>query len=177
MLGLLGDGSSFKALTIDDIAVAAGIKRSAFYFYFRDKEDLLEHAAEDVVALLYEQADRWWHGQGEPESRVRAALDGVTAVYAEHADLLRVITEVSSYDPDVREFWRALVERFVSATADHLRAEQAVGRAPGIDPDETAFQLVWMVERCCYVRIATGDTPPEDLARSLTRTWMALLYS
>ncbi|MBA2430220.1 MAG: helix-turn-helix transcriptional regulator, partial [Thermoleophilaceae bacterium] len=37
----LVEDASFKDLTVDEIARAAGISRSAFYFYFRDKHDLL----------------------------------------------------------------------------------------------------------------------------------------
>ncbi len=175
-LALVRGGSSFKDLTVDEIARAAGLTRSAFYFYFRDKQDLLVSAAEGVTAELYEQADRWWHGEGPPRERVLTALEGVTASYAQHADLLRVVTEVSSYDEEIRSFWRTLVDRFVEATADHLQTEQARGRARGLDAESTAAQLVWMVERCCYVYLATGNRSPGELARSLTDTWVALLY-
>jgi AcrR family transcriptional regulator len=175
-LGLLGEGSSFKDLTVDEIARAAGITRSAFYFYFRDKHDLLASATRAVFDRLYVEADRWWHGQGDPRERVRDGLEGVVAVYAEHADLLRIVTEAASYDPETRDFWRGLIQRFVDSTAEQLRADASAGRLADVDPDDVAEQLVWMVERCCYVQIATGDRDPAELAASLTRTWTALLY-
>ena len=123
----LAESAPFRDLTVDEIARAAGISRSAFYNHFRDKHDLLRVAVEEVADELYRMADRWWHGEGPPAERVRVALEGVVAVYAEHAGLLRVATEVSTYDEEVRELWIAIVERFIEATADHIRSEQAKG--------------------------------------------------
>src|SRR3712207_7614489 len=38
---LLAEGASFAELNIERIATRAGISRTAFYFYFRDKRELL----------------------------------------------------------------------------------------------------------------------------------------
>lgn len=175
-LRLVGEGASFNELTVDEIARRAGITRSAFYFYFRDKHDLLVAAAADAADDLYAQADRWWHGEEPPEVRIRAGLDGVVEAFARHRDLLRVVTEVAGYDEEIRAFWRALVERFVTATAEHLERELAAGRVRPLDPARTAEALVWMAERCCYVYLATGDRAPAELAATLTDTWVAALY-
>ena len=175
-LELVRRGSSFKNLTVDEIAREAGMTRSGFYFYFRDKEELLASVTRGVFDRLYEEADRWWHGSGDPRARVGTALEGVVSVYAEHSDLLRIVTEAASYDPEAREFWRGLIYRFIASTATQLHADQTAGRLADVDPDDAAAQLVWMVERYCYVQIATGDSAPDRVAASLTRTWVALLY-
>lgn len=167
----------YKDLTIDDIAREAGLSRSAFYFYFRDKHDLLLAVTEEVADELYHEADRWWHGRGEPETLVREALSGVGAVYQRHAELLRVATEVSTYDEEVRQFWRALVERFIDATSDYLRREQEAGRLlRPLAPRPTAEALVWMVERTLYVQVAGGEREPEELVATLVPLWVAVLY-
>jgi TetR/AcrR family transcriptional regulator, ethionamide resistance regulator len=173
---LVASGSSFKDLTVDEIAREAGITRSAFYFYFSDKREMLVSAADEVVGALYEQADRWWHGEGPPDERVLAALEGVVSVYARNSALLRVVTEVSGYDEEIGAFWRDLVERFIAATADHLRREQEAGRACSLDAARTAEQLVWMVERCCFIYLPSGERTPRELARLLCETWVAVLY-
>src|SRR3954453_15318802 len=98
-LGLL-ETAPFNVLTVDEIARAAGLSRSAFYFYFRDKNDLLIAAAEDLAAELYREADRWWHGEGAPRERIEAALRGMVDIYERHAPLFRVATEVSTYDAE-----------------------------------------------------------------------------
>ena len=173
----LAESAPFRDLTVDEIARAAGISRSAFYTHFRDKHDLLRVAVEEVADELYRMADRWWHGEGPPAERVRVALEGVVAVYAEHAGLLRVATEVSTYDEEVREVWIAIVERFIEATAEHIRSEQSKGLiAAGLDPRATAEALVWMNERCSYIYLGRGERRPEELVEAMAPVWTAALY-
>ena len=172
----LGEETSFKDLTVDEIARATGITRSAFYLYFRDKHELLMEATGEVADELYREADRWWHGDGEPEALIHEALTGVTTAYARHASLLRIATEVATYDDELRRFWLDLVERFITATADHLRREQTAGRVRPLQPRETAEALVWMVERCCYVYLAEGERDPGELVEALTGIWLNALY-
>ena len=173
----LADGAPFTDLTVDEIARAAGLSRSAFYTHFRDKHDLLLTAVDEVAEELYRMADRWWHGTGPPAERVRRAIDGVVSVWAEHASLLRVATEVSTYDEEVREMWLGIVERFIVATADHIRAEQDAGLIPkSLDARLTAEALVWMCERCCYIQIARGERRPAEVVDAIAPVWTAALY-
>jgi AcrR family transcriptional regulator len=173
----LVDAKPFKDIAVDDLARTAGIKRSAFYVYFGDKRDLLVATTAGTADALYGEADRWWHGEGPPEQRLTEALAGMAELYERHASLLRVATEVSTYDDEVRVFWRGVVERFIDATADHLRREQEAGRVPrSLDAQATAESLVWMAERCCYVYLATGERSARELGESLSATWTAALY-
>ena len=173
----LAESAPFRDLTVDEIARAAGISRSGFYTHFRDKHDLLRVAVEEVADELYRMADRWWHGEGPPAERVRVALEGVVSVYAEHAGLLRVATEVSTYDEEVREVWMAIVERFIEATADHIRSEQSKGLINArLDPRTTAEALVWMNERCSYIYLGRGERRPEELVEAMAPVWTAALY-
>lgn len=173
----LVEAAPFRDLTVDEIARRAGLSRSAFYFYFRDKQDLLMAAAAEVSEDLYSEADQWWHGEGRPELLVRAALTGVASVYVSHGRLLGVAVEVSTYDEEVGAFWRALIERFIAATADHLRREQVAGRVRGeLDPRATAESLVWMAERLCWVYLRSGERSIDEVVDQLCVTWMAALY-
>ena len=173
----LVETAPFRDLTVDEIARTAGLSRSAFYFYFRDKQDLLMAAAVQVFEELYREADRWWHGEGEPEALVRSSLTGVASAYARHGQLLGVAVEVSTYDEEVRAFWRELVERFIAATAGHLEREQAAGRVrEDLDPRATAESLVWMAERVCWVYLRNGERSVPEVVDQLCVTWMAALY-
>src|SRR3712207_1547911 len=107
---LLAEGASFAELNIERIASRAGISRPAFYFYFRDKRELLVRLTEGVSGLLFEASDAWWSGDGDPAEDIRGALGQVGALHREHGALLRAIVEVSAYDEEVAGFWRALVQ-------------------------------------------------------------------
>src|SRR3989442_4586656 len=91
----------FKDLTVDRIARAAGISRTAFYFYFRSKQDVLRAAIEKVTEDAFQETDRWWHGKGHPRDLIRTAVQGVVDVYRRHEHLNRAIQEVAMYDEEM----------------------------------------------------------------------------
>jgi AcrR family transcriptional regulator len=168
--------SSFKDLTVDELARAAGISRTAFYFYYRGKNEVLMAAADEVSAETYEEADRWWHGEGPPDQLVREALEGIAAVYLEHSVILGAALEATAYDEEFRTFYKALIDRFVEATAQHLRRELAAGRLRPLDPEPVAEALVWMVERSCYAFLLLENRPVGEVVDSLTGIWVHALY-
>ena len=175
---LLSEGASFADLGIERIATRAGISRTAFYFYFADKRDLLMRLTEDVTEQLLEQADIWWSGGGDPAEQLRTALANIADLYDEHAVLLRAVVEVSTYDEVVAQFWRALIGQFVDATERRIEREKADGRSSCAQPAATAFALTWMVERTYYQQLVQSD-PLEraDVVAALTSIWLAAIYT
>jgi AcrR family transcriptional regulator len=157
---LLAEGSSYADLNVERIATAAGISRTAFYFYFRDKRDLLMRLAGDVTELLYAQADIWFSGEGDdPEDEIREALTRIAALYQEHGTLIRAIVEVSTYEEDIATFWRGLLNQFVDATARRIERE---GQPLPSTAQATAFALTWMVERTFYQQLVQEQPLPGD---------------
>src|SRR4051795_13682510 len=113
---LLAEGATYADINIERIATRAGISRTAFYFYFADKRELLMRLSEDVTDELFTQADIWYSGSGDPEAEIREALANIARLYEQHGPLLRAIVEVSTYDEEVGASWRSLVGRFIAAT-------------------------------------------------------------
>ena len=166
----------FKDVTVDELAKRAGLSRTAFYFYYPDKNEVLKEAAAAVAGEVYAEADRWWHGEGRPEDLVRAALDGIAGVFCDHADMLRAAVEATTYDPEFRVFYEGLIQRFVDATADHLRRELDAGRLRPLEPDSIAEALVWMAERCNYAFLLLEGRPKSEVVDSLTAIWIHAIY-
>src|SRR3712207_2316745 len=71
---LLIEGASFAELGIERIATRAGISRTAFYFYFRDKRELLVRLTEQANAELMAAAETWWSG-GDLRTALRTVAD------------------------------------------------------------------------------------------------------
>jgi AcrR family transcriptional regulator len=174
---LLAEGATYADLNIERIATRAGISRTAFYFYFADKRELLMRLSEDVTDELFTEADIWYSGSGDPEAEIREALANIARLYEEHGPLLRAIVEVSTYDEDVAVFWRQLLARFVDASRSRIIAEQEAGKSSGCDPAATAFALCWMAERVLYQELVQdAPIPREDLVESLVCIWMRTIY-
>ncbi len=161
-----------RELTIDEIMTGTGLSRPAFYVYFRDRHDLVLRLIGEIGAELFEMADKWLKG-----GDLRAGLDGVAAVYAQHGPVLRAISDAAVDDPDVEDAYHGLVQRFVDATAEHIRSEQRNGRAKGMTPRRTAAALVWMNER--YLSMCLGGPKPiksREVADTLWQIWTRTLY-
>ena len=174
---LLGEGATYADLNIERIATRAGISRTAFYFYFADKRELLMRLTEDVTEELYQQADIWYSGSGDPEAEIREALVNIARLYEQHGPLLRAIVEVSTYDDEVAVFWGGLLGRFVEASRERIVAERNAGRSSGCEPASTAFALCWMAERVLYQELVQGaPIPPQDLVEALVCIWMRTIY-
>jgi TetR/AcrR family transcriptional regulator, ethionamide resistance regulator len=174
---LLSEGASYADLNIERIATRAGISRTAFYFYFRDKRELLMRLTEDVNELLYQQADIWFSGAGAPEPEIREALTNIAALYAEHGVLLRAIVEVSTYDDEVAQFWRGMLGRFVDASRRRIEAEQEVGLSVARGGQATAFALCWMTERTMYQHLVQGGPMTSDeMVDALVGIWLHSVY-
>jgi AcrR family transcriptional regulator len=169
---LLAAGATYAELNVERIATAAGISRTAFYFYFKDKRDLLMRLAGDITEQLYRQADIWFSGEGDPEEEIREALTRIADLYGQHGVLIRAIVEVSTYDDEIATFWRGLLARFVDATRRRIETE-----GDGVPPAATAFALTWMVERTYYEQLVQDQPqPPDELVDALTAIYLRTVY-
>jgi AcrR family transcriptional regulator len=169
----------YRELSVDEVMARTSLSRSSFYVYFRDRHMLLLRLVEEIGDALMEMADRWLTGDGEPRADARLALEGLSAVYAEHGIVLRSLADAARVDREVEQVYEALIERFVVASAAHITEEIEAGRTPAtLDPAETARALVWATE--AYLVRTLGSVPPrkprEQVVETLTQIWVRVLY-
>ena len=124
-------GRSIAQLSVEDIAAAAGISRSGFYFYFESKYAALADALSDVADAMETAADDFF-GDTEraPRDYVPEALGRVARLWREHADLMVAIEDAAHSDTGARAIWDAWRQRFVVAIAGSIEDERVAGRAP-----------------------------------------------
>ncbi len=175
---LLGEGVSYADLNIERIATRAGISRTAFYFYFRDKRELLLRLTEDVTDELYRQGDIWFSGAGEPTAEVVEALQKIGALYREHGAVLRAIVQAAATDDEVAVFWHAILDRFVDATARRIEDLRRTGDTVVTeDARACAFALCWMIERAFNQQLVLGEPIAHDqLVAALSGIFVRAVY-
>jgi AcrR family transcriptional regulator len=176
---LLDEGASYAELGIERIATRAGISRTAFYFYFRDKRELLMRLTAGVAEELFGEAQRWWEGDGDGADQLLVALHQIVAIYRRHGALLRAIVEAAAYDEEVARYWRGLVGHFVAATRTRIEREQAAGNVDAdLGAQATAFALCWMTERTAYEHLVQEGAAADDepLAQALLSIWLGAVY-
>jgi TetR/AcrR family transcriptional regulator, ethionamide resistance regulator len=175
---LLREGVSYTDLNIERIATRAGISRTAFYFYFRDKRELLLRLTEDVTDELYRQGDVWFSGAAESAAEVRTLVANIGALYREHGAVLRAIVQAAATDDEVAVFWHAIVDRFVDATAQRIEALRAEGGTVVTeDARASAFALCWMIERAFNQQLVLGEPiAQEALVDALSGIFVRAVY-
>jgi TetR/AcrR family transcriptional regulator, ethionamide resistance regulator len=167
----------FRDLTVDEVMARTTLSRPSFYVYFRDRHHLAVRLVEGIGAELFEMSDRWLEGTGDPRDDVRAALEGIVAVYAEHGLVLGAIADAAGHDSDVEATYRGLIVRFVDASMVRIEHDIARGRIDKLDARETARALVWMSER--YLNEALGRLPrasADIVIETLWMVWVRTLY-
>lgn len=168
----------FREINVDEIMRRTGLKRPAFYVHFRDKHDVVLRVVQEIGRELFETAADHWLKGNDPYNDAKHALRNQVQVYLRHGPVLRALSEASSADERVEQAYRGLVQEFITATAQHIREEQARGRiGPLVDVDETARALTWLDER--YLSEALGRTPqvdPDVVTQVLYNIWISTLY-
>ncbi len=128
--GLLRDGR-FEATSIAEIAAAADITRSAFYFYFASKEALLERLIETTLdELIYRRLSDLDARDAPPAERLRRVLHGVAEMWVEHAVVLSAAAELAASVPALFDRIAGVIASGVDAVPRML-AEDDEDSGPG----------------------------------------------
>jgi AcrR family transcriptional regulator len=167
----------FNDLCVDDVTSRMTISRTAFYRYFPDLHAVLIRLLGDVSDDLFAMSERWLVSDGNPAETLRSALAGVAEVYVQHGGLLRAVADAATQDDEIDRVYQDLVQAFVTAVAGRIRRDELDGRTSGLDPQETARALVWMIERYLVETYGRTQTHPVDgVVDTLHAIWMRTLY-
>jgi AcrR family transcriptional regulator len=149
------------AIGIDELALGAGISRSAFYFYFGSKDAVLSALIQELEAdLMAEYAD-WYQGSGlvEAEASLRRSLTYVVALWQARGPLLRLVHLAADVPEPVQQFRARSMERQTRLTVERIERERAAGLAPAGPPSATALAIGMIQLRTALLSDAFA---PED---------------
>lgn len=160
----------FAATRMGDVARAAGVSHGTVYTYFETKDELLTAAIQQIVDTIRESM-RTPEGT-DPLRRAWVANRRYLDAYTANAELMRVIEEASSADPQFAVILEDLRRTHTERVSEHIRRMQSTGvAAADLDPDDTALALCAMVEGYArnWTNRVVADLPAA--AESLTRLW------
>lgn len=174
-------------ISIDDLARGAGISRPTFYFYFPSKDAVLLSLLDRVVA----EADQAAFGSGlfgagdyQPRAGDPVTLwrDGISAfftIFGAHRAVAVAAARAGASNPEVRELWSRVMDKWVGLTEQIIQFERDRGAAPpGIPARDLATALNLMNERVMF-NIFSGDDPrlpDERVVDTLLRVWLNSIY-
>jgi AcrR family transcriptional regulator len=181
--GLLPE-HALSALSVEQIAEAAGVTRTRFYHYYGSKQAafaaLLRRTAEDSFAAA-QSAGTWFERPATQRPRQALAMtlrEGALVMFA-HPSVLREAPDLWNALPEVRAIWRRIWAVTAAAVAAAIRRERELGVAPpGADPDRIAQALLWGGERLQFVSAigGPGALDVDAFAEINLDIWMRAIY-
>lgn len=155
---LIAGGSSFTGLSVEKLSREAGIARSTYYLYFKDKGQLIQELGLVMTAELLQTLQRWWDISSQVTlPQLRRAMLETLKVYRRYQAIFASLAEAASYDPEVRAAFDQLLQAMTRNALEALLEGKRRGTIHKDVTDATYMSLVWMTERVAYHRVRNGS--------------------
>jgi AcrR family transcriptional regulator len=167
----------FRDMTVSSLMASTGMSRSAFYQYFNDLHELMETLLDILQQEIFDVAEPWLVGVGDPVTLLRETLAGLVQVCYQRGPFLRAITDAATTDPRLENAWLQFLAGFDDAATARIEADQKQGLIPDFEARPVAFALNRLD---AYTLLqAFGQRPrkqPEPVREALARIWISTLY-
>jgi AcrR family transcriptional regulator len=173
-----------RALTdigIADITRAAGVTRSAFYFYFPTKAAAVAALFADFGDDVRQAGAPWYQGgSGTPLQRIQLTVEASIKLWRNQASLVVAMLDGIATDPEAREIWETWTQGFIDQIAGRILDDRDnhLSRSTS-DPHALATILMgatlYGMERDVRTIVA-GQPPPPSMADALIELWYRTLY-
>lgn len=164
----------FDAISIASVADAAGLGRSAFYFYFSSKHDAVTQLLGDVFDGEITRVDAILSRPGDTALNISDALAFIVDSWRERATLLGAMLDARDGDADARMIWEGWIDRYEEFAADYIAATTG---ADATESRSLANVLIAMNERTLerHTRSGADRRAADELHATLVRVWQATL--
>ncbi len=168
----------FRDLTVDAVAAAAKMRRSNFYNYFKDRNELIMRLVDRIGGEMF-AATRLWLESEDPDrvAALRQGLRDIVRIWSRHADVLAAINEASYHDEAAQRYYRGgVVQQYIDQIATLIRREKRQGLTTVANPNEVARALILLNVNYMTERVTMDHARPEAVASVLASIWIATLY-
>jgi AcrR family transcriptional regulator len=128
-------GSGYQAVTISQIAAAAGVSRRTFYMYFSSKEECFLSTYDMVLRHLCKVSSAAIAAESDWPAAVRGRLAGALDVFAANPDLLRfcLIAPVEAGGAPLQRYRETVAAALEELTADKPEPPRAAELSPAME--------------------------------------------
>jgi AcrR family transcriptional regulator len=167
----------FREMTVQSLMASTGVGRSSFYQYFKDLHEMMETLLVMLQDEIFDIAEPWIAGVGDPVALMRETLAGLVRVGYQRGPIYRAFADAAATDKRFEKAWVQFLGRFDDAACARIEADQKQGLIPDFDARPVAIALNRLD---AYTLIeAFGQRPrrqPEPVREALARIWISTLY-
>ena len=167
----------FRDMTISSVTDPTGISRSAFYQYFKDLHEVMETLLDILQKEIFDIAEPWITGVGDPVALMQEALAGLVRVGHQRGPIYRAFVDAAATDKRFEKGWNQFLGRFDDAACARIEADQKQSLIPDFDARPVAIALNRLDAHTLIE--AFGQHPisqPEPVREALARVWISTLY-
>ncbi|MFG1606872.1 TetR/AcrR family transcriptional regulator [Actinoplanes sp. NPDC049265] len=168
---------SISQVTIDELAGAAGIARSGFYFYFESKQALLAALVDQRLAESDLEMAEWLASDGLDRGALRRGLAAGLARWKTDGRWLREAFITPDPGPEVKHVRDRLVDEGCSMFSKRIARDAQAGRTVAGPPEliaKMAVQLRSITFADVYAN--PGAHNDDELLDTLTDAILRLVY-
>lgn len=174
---------AFNDISVAQILTEAKVSRATFYFYFASKFSVLSALLERAMNDIFETVQPFLARPPEesPTTALQRSIRAVTRAWHRHRPVLQAANHHWHSEPELRDLWLAIAERFIAAGAVEIERERDAGLITSPVPSRTlAATLFWGTERVLYIA-GLGLEPDladeEASVDALVTMWRGTLYA
>jgi AcrR family transcriptional regulator len=130
-----------RQVTIDELANAAGIARSGFYFYFESKQALLAALCDQTVGEVDDEMAEWLASDGHDREAMRRGLARALARWRVDGRWLRELFIAPDPGADVLSVRGRLIASSTLACCERIRRDAEAGLTVGGVPEVLALMV------------------------------------
>ena len=168
----------FRDLTVDAVTTAAKMKRSNFYNYFKDRNELVMRLVDRIAGEMFAATRPWLEGENpDRPAAMRQGLRDVVRIWSRHADVLAAMNEAAHHDEAAQRFFRGgVVQEYIDQIARLIRREKRQGLTNVSNPGEVARALILLNVNYMTERVTMDQARPQAVSAVLEQIWLATLY-
>ncbi len=168
---------SFREMSVEALMTRTGHTRTVFYRHFEDVPALLLALIAEIGGELVAVGEAWSAaGQADP-TEARRRLELFVAFYVRHGRVARAVAEAAHHDPVIHQAYAAMVEGFVTMTAEAMQDRIDRGMLEPLDVGETARALVLMANAYLADRLGGPDrADPARVLETVATIWTRTLF-
>ncbi|MFN3339159.1 MAG: TetR/AcrR family transcriptional regulator [Dietzia sp.] len=164
-------------ISVADLTDAAGITRSAFYFYFDSKAAAVTVLLSSIQATAAKSNDMLVNSDGRFRSRVSATLSRLADRMVDNAHVYRALLTARTTHEPMRRLWDEGRAELAAPIAEYIRSERAAGRAPdGADPHSLATALIQINESVLEHLVFDPGVDREPMIATASDLWVRAIY-
>lgn len=167
-------------VSVEKIIAEAQVSRTAFYWHFNSKFDVLATLHRTVIDEYLAEVDEFVTLDAEnPDQAIRTLIQTTIDTAIKYPSVVRGVRENWQTDETLGVQYLAFMERFSTAVGKEIDQQRALGVAPpGPDSQQLATALLWSAWELLYV--ASLDLKDllqiDQILELLTTMWVGTIY-